>query len=106
MCFFEFGKRMHWDHASRTVSRDLFIITAPVGIVSDSEKVFNTENCIIVPIDNNEALRDSIFSILDNKINLDKAKMKNYFDFKKRFDIEPVFDNIGTIYRNMLDNKI
>ena len=88
------------------VSHCLFVITTPVGIASDAEKVFNDENCSIVPINNNDALRDSILAILDKKIDIAKAKRKNYFDFKKRFDKKPVFDNIGTIYRHMLDNGI
>jgi len=88
------------------VSHCLFVITTPVGIASTAEKVFNNKNCTFVSINNNATLRNSIFLILDNKIDIYKVKRENYFDFKKRFDIEPVFDNIGTIYRNMLDNKI
>lgn len=88
------------------VSHCLFVITTPVGIASDTEKVFNNENCIIVPINNNDVLRGSILAILDKKIDIAKAKRKNYFDFKKRFDKKPVFDKIGTIYRHMLNNGI
>lgn len=83
------------------VSQGLFVITTPVGIASDTEKVFNSENCVIVPINNN-ALRDAILTILDKKIDLDKVTRKNYFDFKKRFDIEHVFDRMKDIYEEVL----
>lgn len=86
------------------VSHCLFVITTPVGIASDAEKVFNNENCSIVPINNNDELRDSILAVLDKRIDIAKAKKKNYFDFKKRFDKKPVFDKLGAIYRHMLDD--
>ncbi len=84
------------------VSHGLFVIATPVGIASDAEKVFNSENCIIVPINNNNALRDAILTILDKRIDLDKVTRKNYFDFKKRFDVEPVFDRMSVIYEEVL----
>lgn len=40
---------------------------------------------------------------MDRKIDIIKAKRKNYFDFKKRFDVEPVFDKMRGIYRDVLD---
>ncbi len=85
------------------VSHGLFVITTPVGIASDAEKVFTSENCIIVPINNKNALQDGILAVLDKKINMDKVKIKNYFDLKKRFDIESVFDKIGAIYKEILN---
>ncbi len=88
------------------VSRGLFVITTPVGIASDAEKVFNSENCIVVPIRNNEALRNAILAILNKEIDTEMVRRKNYFDFKRRFDVAPVFDKIVTIYRDMLDNGI
>ena len=85
------------------VSHCLFVISTPVGIASDDDKVFNNENCIIIPINNNQALRNSIIAILDDTVDTDKIIRNNYFNFKKRFDNIPVFYNISTIYRHMLD---
>ena len=85
------------------ISHGLFVITTPVGIASDAEKLFNNGNCIIVPINDNDALQDGIIMILNNKIKTEKVKRKNYFEFKERFDVEPVLGKMKLIYEEVLE---
>ncbi len=88
------------------VSHGLFVITTPVGIASHAERVFSDGNCIIVPINNGNALRNGILEILDKKVDLDKVKRKNYLDLKRRFDIGPVFDKMKAIYEEVLEGGL
>jgi len=84
------------------VSHGLFVITTPVGIASNAERVFNNGNCIIIPLKSSEALQQAILKILNKDIDLEKITTKNYFDFKIRFDVDPVFDKMRGIYEEVL----
>ncbi|HEC64140.1 MAG TPA: glycosyltransferase [bacterium] len=85
------------------VSHGLFVITTPVGIASDAENIFDDSNCIRVPIGNNLALEKAICNLLDKKINIAAIREMNYYNFKSRFDIEPVFEKMKKIYEEVLN---
>jgi glycosyltransferase involved in cell wall biosynthesis len=86
------------------VSHGLFVITTPVGIASKAENVFNDGNCIRVPIKNAKALERAILTILDKKKDIDTITKKNFYDFKDRFDVEPVFEKMKLIYEEVLNS--
>ncbi len=85
------------------VSHGLFVISTPVGIASDAENVFNDGNCIRVPIKNTKALERAILTVLDKKIDIDTITKKNFYDFKDRFDVKPVFEKMKQIYEEVLN---
>lgn len=85
-----------------SLSYGLFLITTPLGIASDAENVFNDENCIRVPINDNEALKKAILSVLDKNIDIENVTRKNFYESKNRFDVKPVFEKMKLIYEEVL----
>ncbi len=87
------------------ISHGLFVITTPVGIASDAENVFNDRNCIRVPIKSTKKLQKAILKVLDKKVDIEKVMAKNFYDFKARFDVGPVFENMKMIYEEVLNSN-
>ena len=88
-----------------TLSYGLFMITTPVGIASDAERVFNDENSMLIPINDTQALEMAILQVLDKTINTNKITRKNFYDFKDRFNTEPVFEKMRIIYDEVLNKN-
>lgn len=88
-----------------SISYGLFLVTTPVGIASDAEGVLNDGNCIRVPIHDKEALKKAILLVLDRKIDIENITKKNFYNFKDRFDVVPVFMKMRQIYEEVLGEK-
>ncbi|RJQ53943.1 MAG: glycosyltransferase [Nitrospiraceae bacterium] len=84
------------------VSYGLFVITTPVGVASDAEDVFNDGNCIRVGTGDAKGLEKAILSVLDRKVNIDEVAVRNFYDFRKRFDAVPVFEKMRLIYDEVI----
>lgn len=87
-----------------TLSYGLFMITTPVGIASDAERVFNDKNSMLIPTNDTQALEMAILQVLDKKLDINKITRKNFYDFKDRFDVEPVIDKMKHLYDEVLNS--
>jgi len=78
------------------------MITTPVGAASEAENVFDDENSIIVAINDNNALKNAILMVLNKQIDFEMITRKNFHDFRSRFDVGSVANQMKQIYEEVL----